>query len=91
MLEPLAIVLVLATIANRLVEGLVKPAWARANLDSFWLMYIAWAVAAVLVGLSGADAFEGYFKVPFAGQVLTAIAAGGGANILNDVLPSRKD
>jgi len=75
----------LATVTNRLVEGLVKPVFVKYKWDTFWLMYVAWAVGAGLVFAAGINLFPGVFVHPAIGLVLTALVAGGGANLLNDI------
>ena len=76
----------LVVISNRLVAGLITPIFDRYEWDKWLLQYIAWAFGAGLVALTGANLFEGQFLYPVVGQVLTALAAGGGANILHDFL-----
>ena len=84
-MDALVIAGFLAVVTNRLVDGFVKPIFDKYNLDHFWLMYIAWAVGGALVYLSGVNLFVEYLPTAMVGQVLTAVVAGGGANILNDV------
>lgn len=79
----------LATVTNRLVEGLVKPFFDKYKWDKFILMYVAWTVGAGLVFLTGIDLFAGVFVHPLVGRVLTALVAGGGANLLNDLFDAR--
>ena len=76
----------LVVISNRLVAGLITPIFERYEWDKFLLQYISWLVAAGLVALTGANLFEGLFVYPLVGQILTAVAAGGGANLLHDFL-----
>ena len=72
-------------LANRLVAALITPLFDKYNLDKFWLMYVSWAISGVLVWLSGANLFVSYMPDPLVGKVLTAIVAGGGANLLHDL------
>ena len=83
--EALIAAIFLATVANRLVEGLITPIFDKFNVDKFWLMYIAWIVAGGLVWLSGANLFAEYITDPIAGQILTALVGGGGANLIHDL------
>lgn len=83
--EGLVVVAFLVVAVNRLVEGLVTPIFEKFKLDKFWLMYIAWVFGGVLVFLSGVNLVEGYLPDPLAGQILTSLVAGGGANLLNDL------
>jgi len=82
----LAVVGSLMVLSNRLVEAFVTPIFERFGLDKFWLMYIAWLIAGVLVWLSGVNLFGEILPSEIAGQVLTAIVAGGGANLLHDLV-----
>jgi hypothetical protein len=83
--ELLVAALFMATVANRLVEGLITPIFTKFAWDKFWLTYIAWAVGGVLVWLSGINLFEAYLPSPLAGQILSALVAGGGANLIHDL------
>lgn len=87
----LATAVLLATVSNRLVEGLIKPIFEKLGWDTFWLMYVAWAVGGLLVGLSGINLFQSTIPNPLAGQILSALVAGGGANLLNDLFPAKRN
>ena len=84
-METLTTAAFLATVVNRLVDGFITPFFDKYDADKFWLKYIAWIIGGVLVFLTGIDLFAGVFVYPIAGQVLTAIVAGGGANLLHDL------
>lgn len=84
-MEALTTAAFLVTVTNRLVDGLVTPFFDKYNGDKFWLKYIAWVVGGALVFATGIDLFAGFFAYPVIGQVLTAIVAGGGANLLHDL------
>ena len=88
-MSALTIALFLAMVANRLTEALIVPIFDRLKLEKFWLLYMSWAVAAIVVGLSGVNLFSGYIPSPIGGQVLTAIVAGGGANFIADLFKAR--
>ncbi len=81
----------LAVVVNRFVEGFIKPLFEKFSLDKFWLMYIAWILAGILVFLTDANVFaQAMPKYPLIGQIMTAIFAGGGANILADWANAQK-
>lgn len=91
--ETLLVVGFMVMVAERLVEAL-KPvimpglAWLEqwARVPPAWaLMVCSWLIASVVVWLTGANLFVGYVPNPLAGQVLTAVVAGGGSNLLNDI------
>jgi ABC-type iron transport system FetAB permease component len=88
-LASLTIALFLAMVANRLVEALIVPLYEHYQWDRFSLLYVAWLVAGLLVLISGVNLFEAYLPSPLAGQILTAIVAGGGANFIADIFSSR--
>ena len=81
----LAVVAGFAILSNRLVAGLITPLFDHYNWDKFPLLYISWVLAAALVFLSGANLFAAFFPSVIVGQILTAIVAGGGGNILHDL------
>lgn len=81
----LAIVAGFAVLANRLVAALITPIFDHYNWDRFPLMYIAWVIGGLFIGLSGANLFGGLIENAIVGQVLTALVAGGGANLLHDL------
>jgi hypothetical protein len=77
----------LVTVVNRLIEGLIKPLFVRFEWDTFYLMYISWAFGAVITALTRIDLF--YFidwRYEAVGYILSALVAGGGANLLHDFL-----
>jgi hypothetical protein len=88
-MEPIVIAAFLAVVAERIVTGLVTPVFEKFQLDRFYLLYVAWIIGGVLVYLSGANLFVAYLPDPIAGQVLTAIVAGGGANLIHDIFGAR--
>ena len=83
--EVLSIVIGFMVLANRLVEALVTPLFEKYNLDKFWLLYVAWAVSGVLVAFTQVNLFAEYIPNHTIGLVLTAIVAGGGANLLHNL------
>ena len=82
----LAIVIGFTVLANRLVEALITPIFDKFEFEKFWLMYVAWFVAGALVWLAQVNLFEAYIANPLVGYILTAIVAGGGANLLHDLV-----
>ena len=89
--SPLLITVFMVIVANRIVEFGFKPirgALIKANESLGWLNcftpYIAWAIAGGLVWLTEISLF-GTLIPTFQGRVLSAILAGGGANLLHDL------
>jgi uncharacterized membrane protein HdeD (DUF308 family) len=81
----LALLLGIATLANALVEAIIKPLWEKFSLDNFWLLYVAWVIAGVITFLANVNLFEGIILSPLAGLILTAVIAGRASNILYDL------
>lgn len=80
--------LLLITVTERVTAALVAPIKQKyPNADLWWLIYVAWVLGAVLVFLAGINLFAELVPSlsPLAGQVLSAIVAGGGANLLHDI------
>ena len=81
----LGIVIGMMVLANRLVAALITPIFDKYELDHFWLMFVAWAISGVFVWLTGVNLFAPYIPNALIGQILTAIVAGGGGNLLHDL------
>ena len=81
----LGIVIGMMVLANRLVAALVTPIFEKYGLDKFWLMFVSWALSGVFVWLTGVNLFAAYISNVLVGKVLTAVVAGGGANLLHDL------
>ena len=80
----MAVAVFLASVAEFMVSGLVKPIWDKFKIDTFWLRYIAWAIASGIVALSAINLFDGYIPSRLVGQALTAAFCGGGSNKIHD-------
>lgn len=81
----LGIVIGMMVLANRLVAALITPIFDKYGWDKFWLMFVSWALSGVFVWLTGVNLFAAYIPNVLVGKVLTAVVAGGGANILHDL------
>jgi hypothetical protein len=81
----LGIVIGMMVLANRLVAALVTPLFDKYGWDKFFLMYPAWVLAGVFVWFTGLNLFAPYIPNALIGQILTAIVAGGGGNLLHDL------
>lgn len=84
-LATLGVVIGMMVLANRLVEMLVTPLFEKYNWDKFWLMYPAWILSGVFVWVTGLSLFTAFIPNELIGKILTAIVAGGGANLLHDL------
>jgi hypothetical protein len=87
--EILAVVIGFMVLANRLVEMLITPVFDHYSWDKFALMYVAWGFAGALVFLAGVNLFEAYIPSVIVGKVLTAVVAGGGSNLLHDLVDKK--
>jgi len=83
--QVLGIVIGMMVLANRLVDALVTPLFDKYGWDHFSLMYVAWIISGVFVWLTGVNLFAPYIPNELIGQILTAIVAGGGGNLLHDI------
>ena len=83
--EVLAIVIGFMVLANRLIAALVTPLFEKYNWDKYWLMYAAWILSGILVWLAGVNLFAAFIPSELIGKILTAVVAGGGANLLHDL------
>ena len=81
----LGIVIGMMVLANRLVAALITPIFDKYGWDKFWLMFVAWALAGVFVWLANVNLFAAYIPAELVGKILTAVVAGGGANLLHDL------
>lgn len=86
----LGIVLGMMILANRLVAMFFTPLFEKYELDKFWLMYVAWGLSGVFVAFTQVNLFESIIPNPVIGMVLTAVVAGGGANLLHDLTDKSK-
>lgn len=83
--EILAVVIGLMVLSNRLVEALITPIFDKFGWDKFWIMYIAWVVSGLFVVPTQLNLFADIMPNILIGQILTAIVAGGGANLLHNL------
>ena len=83
--EVLAIVIGFMVLANRLIAALVTPLFEKYNWDKYWLMYASWVLSGILVWLAGVNLFAAFIPGELIGNILTAVVAGGGANLLHDL------
>lgn len=70
--NPIAIVIFIAVVNERLIEGFITPFFEKFNADKFWLKYIAWATGGLLAWLTN----NGYPTIPIGWtyhQVIDAI------------------
>jgi len=88
-MNTLEIAIFLSTVTNRLVEGLVRPIWDKYKLDTFWLMYVSWGVGTLLVLASGVDFCSEFIPYPVASRIVSGLIAGGGANLIHDLMPGQ--
>jgi len=48
-------------------------------------MYASWVLSGILVWLAGVNLFAAFIPGELIGKILTAVVAGGGANLLHDL------
>lgn len=83
--QVLGIVIGFMVLANRLVAALIRPIFEKYELDTFWLMFVAWIASGLLVWLADVNLFATFIPSVLVGKILTAIVAGGGSNLLHDL------
>ena len=81
----LGIVIGMMVLANRLVAMLITPLFDKYGWDKFWLAYPSWILSGVFVWFTGLNLFAQFIPNPLIGQILTAVVAGGGSNLLHDL------
>lgn len=91
----LAIVVFLATVAQGLVEKLIRPLWERYGLGVFWLAYITGGLAFGLTMVSGINLFANFLPADTAafiwfGRVMTAFVAACGADFVRDIFATQR-
>lgn len=85
-----AVIVGFMVIANRLVAALITPIFEKYSLDKFWLLYIAWILAGVMVAFTDVNLFTSWIPNELVGKILTVIVAGGGSNLLHDLTDKPK-
>lgn len=85
-----AVIVGFMVIANRLVAALITPIFEKYELDKFWLLYIAWILAGVMVAFTDVNLFTSWIPNELVGKILTVIVAGGGSNLLHDLTDNPK-
>jgi hypothetical protein len=78
----------LALVTERVMAALLAPIRKRwPDLDLWWALYPTWLVGGVLAYFANINLFTDLvpgFNPEF-GRILTAVVAGGGANLLHDI------
>ena len=90
-MSPIEIAIFIIVVNERLVNALFVPVFDKFKWDKFWLMYVAWAFGGVLVWLTGVNLFASYIPNQLIGQILSALLAGGGSNLLHDIFDKKDD
>lgn len=96
----IAIVIVVERIADKAFEPIRQvqgmPAWLAQTLRIL-APYVVWLLAGVAVWFTEINLFEQIMANPLAGRIMTAVLAGGGSSLLQDIkddlshLPRRTD
>jgi sterol desaturase/sphingolipid hydroxylase (fatty acid hydroxylase superfamily) len=84
----------LMIVANRIVAGLIVPIFEKKQWDKFYVMYVSWAISGLLASLGEINLLAsilpttiwGFLPGRVVGIVITAIVAGGGANLIDDLV-----
>lgn len=89
-MEALAAALLLAIFGNRVIEYFVTPLFEKFNVDKTYLLYVGAVPGFVLSVAAGIDLFAmlGISLAYNMGVYATALAVGGGANLIHDIFDS---
>jgi len=85
-ISQLGAAIVAAFIIMKLVDAVIKPAWERLGLDSFWLLYVALVIGAGLGWFTGINALPVFGVTPLIGRVLTCLLIGLGPSFIYDLV-----
>ncbi len=88
-MQQLGAAIVAAFVVMKLVDAIVKPAWERAKLDSFWLLYVALVIGGGLGWFTGLNALPVFGEQPLVGRVLTCLLVGLGPSFIHDLVAGK--
>lgn len=84
--DQVTVALLFVFVANRVAEALLAPAKKKyLDHDFWWFQYVSWVLAGGLLWLANVNLFP-VFGNALVGRAVTAVALGGGASILSDIL-----
>jgi uncharacterized membrane protein len=84
--EQLAAAIVAAWVIMATVNAFIKPAWERAKLDSFWLLYVVAVIAGPLAWFTGINAFPVFAEAEIVGRVMTCAVIALGPSFIYDLV-----
>jgi len=86
-IELLGAAIVAAFVVMRLIETVVKPLWARAGLDPFWLCYVSLVIGGALGWFTAINAFPVFSPIePIVGRIVTCLFIGLGPSAIYDMI-----
>jgi hypothetical protein len=77
---------IVAWLVYKIMDAAIKPAWLKARLDPFWLVYVAVVLGAPLGWATGANAFPIFTAWPVVGRILSASIVGFGPSFIYDLM-----
>jgi len=90
-MEQLAAALFLSTANYAIVNYLADPIRKRyPELDLWWMVYVSFATGAALSLLAGVNLFGSYIANELTAIIVTALAVGGGSNLLYQIFGSER-
>lgn len=84
-LEQLGLAIVAAWVCTRLIEAIIKPLWAKAGLDAFYLAYVALGLGAAIGYATGLAAFP-VVQVYWVNRAVTCLVIGLGPSFIYDLI-----
>ena len=83
----LAVLFGLALVNRAIISYLASPVRKKyPDLDLWWLVYVSFVTGAFLSAVNGLNFFSEYLDHQMVGLILTALAVGGGSNVLQDMV-----
>ena len=84
-LEQLGLAIVAAWVCMRLIEAIVKPLWAKAGLDAFYLTYVALVLGTGFGYATGLAAFP-VIQIALVNRIVTCLVIGLGPSFIYDLI-----
>lgn len=90
-MEQLAAAIFLSTANYAIVNYLADPIRKKyPDLDLWWFVYVSFVTGAALSLVAGTNLFGAYIANELAAMVVTALAVGGGSNLLYQIFGSER-
>jgi uncharacterized BrkB/YihY/UPF0761 family membrane protein len=84
--NPITLALFLSIVNKAIIDAIFTPVKLKfPNLDTWWIIYVAWVTGGVISYLCQIDVFSSLVQTmpPVLGLILTAVLVGGGSNLVD--------